>query len=253
VYLGLFEAVNTAGGAALGAVAAVVLLAMTGAMALACFIKVCGVVFLGAPRSAAAERAHESGRLMRGPMIVLAAACAAIGLAPLLVWPAVARAAASWNPAWRDLAAPISLGTIGALHLALAGLAAAAVALLWRRVRQNGARRAVTWDCGYAAPSARMQYTAGSFAGIITEWFAWILRPRRHAEPITAVLPARAAFSQHTPETVLDLIVTPAAGLVQQLSAVARRLQHGRVQAYVFYLVAGVAALAAVALTGGAP
>ena len=142
VYLGLFEAVNASGAAALAAVPAVVLLAMTGAMALACFVKVCGVVFLGAPRSAAAVHAHESGWLMRAPMIVLAGACVAIGLAPVVFWPAVARAAATWNPAWRGLTAPVSLATVGALHVALALLAAGAITVLWRRTRRNGLRRA---------------------------------------------------------------------------------------------------------------
>jgi hydrogenase-4 component B len=251
VYLGLFEAVGASGASALAAVPAVVLLAMTGAMALACFVKVCGVVFLGAPRSAAAARAHESGWLMRAPMVLLAAACIAIGLAPVLFWPAVARAAASWNPAWRDLASPVSLGTIGVLHAALAVLAAGAAGLLVRQLRRNGQRRAVTWDCGYAAPTARMQYTAGSFAGLITEWFAWILRPQRHAEPIVDPFPVRASHAQHTPETVLEHWLGPVSAAVMRASAAARRLQHGHVQAYVFYLVAGVLALAVVALTGG--
>ena len=164
---------------------------MTGAMALACFVKVCGVVFLGAPRTPAAQ--PESRLLMRGPMLVLAGACVAIGLAPVLFWPAVARAAADWNPAWRDLGAPASLSTIGGLHVTLAVLAAVAATRLWHRTRQNGVRRAVTWDCGYAAPTARMQYTAGSFAGIITEWFAWILRPQRHVEPVLETFPPPTA------------------------------------------------------------
>ena len=83
VYLGMFEAANRAGAAALAAIPAVVLLAVTGALALACFVKVCGVVFLGAPRSAAADRAHECGWSMRGAMVVLASGCVAIGLVPI--------------------------------------------------------------------------------------------------------------------------------------------------------------------------
>jgi hydrogenase-4 component B len=250
VYLGLFEAVSTPGAAALAAVPAIVLLAMTGAMALACFVKVCGVVFLGAPRSAAAARGHECGPGMRAPMLVLAGACVAIGLVPALFWPAVARVAADWNPAWRGLAAPASLATIGGLHVALALLGTAAVVLLWRRTRRNGLERVLTWDCGYAAPTARMQYSAGSLAGIITEWFAWILRPQRHEERPAGEFPARAAWVQHTPETVLEHVVAPAGALVLRVSSVARRLQHGRVQAYVFYLIAGVAALAALIMAG---
>ena len=64
---------------------------LTGALALACFVKVCGVVFLGAAAHGGAEHVHECGWPMRGPMLVLGAACVAIGLAPVLFWPAMAR------------------------------------------------------------------------------------------------------------------------------------------------------------------
>ncbi len=256
VYLGLFDAVNvsasstSSGSSAVAAVAAIILLAVTGALALACFVKVCSVVFLGAPRSAAAAHAHECGPTMRGPMLVLAAACVALGLAPALFWPALARATGEWHPAWAGLAAPASLSTLGSAHLALALAAALAVAFLWQRTRKNGLRRALTWDCGYALPSARMQYTAGSFAATITEWFAGILRPERHEDRPAVAFPAHAAFAEHTPETVLHRVVEPVGGLVMQLSGAARRLQHGRLQAYLLYLVAGVAALAALVMTG---
>jgi hydrogenase-4 component B len=96
-----------------------------------------------------------------------------------------------------------------------------------------------------------MQYTAGSFAGIITEWFAWILRPVCHEHRPEAVLPQRASFSTHTPETVLEYAVEPVGGLVMRLSMAARRLQHGRVQSYLLYLLIGLAALAVVVLFGG--
>ena len=251
VYLGLFDAVNSHGNPALAAVFAAVLLGMTGALALACFIKVCGVVFLGAPRSKAAEHAHECGGLMRGPMIVLAVACATIGLAPVLFWPAMARAASAWNPAWSALGAPASLNILGGFHTALALAAMVAASLLWNFTRQNGLRRALTWDCGYAAPTARMQYTAGSFAGIITGWFAWVLRPQRHEHRAEDTFASHASFEAHTPETVLEHLVVPSGGVVMQLATAARRLQHGRVQAYIFYLVVGLMALAVVALMGG--
>jgi hydrogenase-4 component B len=250
VYLGLFDAVNSGTGAAVAAVGAVVLLAVTGALALACFVKVCAVVFLGAPRTPAAERAHECGLAMRGPMMTLAVACAAIGLAPMAFWPAVARAVAGWNPAWRSLEAPASLTALGSANLALTVIAALAVALLGQRMRRNGLRRALTWDCGYAVPTARMQYTAGSFAGIITEWFAWILRPQRHEHRPVETFPTHASFAEHTPETVLEHVILPASDVVMRLSTATRRLQHGRLQAYLLYLVVGVAALGAIVLLG---
>ena len=262
VYLGLFGAALAHGPVAgvapdetaWAAMLAAILLGVTGALALACFVKVCGVVFLGAPRSAAAEHAHECGPAMRGAMLVLAAACVATGLAPVLFWPAVARAVSAWNPAWAGGgAAPAPLFVLSLAQVTLAAGAGLAAWWLWRRVRRTGPVRAPTWDCGYAAPTARMQYTAGSFAGIITGWFEWILRPVRHEHRPLETFPAGASFAEHTPETVLEHVVEPAGGVVMQLSLAARRLQHGRLQSYLLYLVIGLAALALLVMTGGAP
>jgi len=252
VYLGLFDAASARGSAAWAAIPAAVLLGVTGALALACFVKVCGVVFLGLPRTGAAAHAHESGRLMRIPMLVLAVACVVIGLAPVLFWPAVSRATAVWQPAWAEAAAPAPLVALGACHVALAVIATLAAVFLWRRVKRNGLSRAVTWDCGYAAPTPRMQYTAGSFAGIITGWFAWILQPERHEHAVKGNFPVRASLSEHTPETVLEKVVEPIGGVVMSISTAARRLQHGRIQAYILYLVLGLAGLAILVFVGGA-
>jgi hydrogenase-4 component B len=251
VFLGLFDATSGRGPATWAAVPAAILLAITGALALACFVKVCGVVFLGLPRTAAAAQAHESGRFMRLPMVALGAACVAIGLAPALFWPAVAHAAAAWQPAWAGLASPAPLVTLGVCHVILAVTAAVAALLLWRRVRRNGFVRAGTWDCGYAAPTARMQYTAGSFAGIITGWFAWILRPERHASLPEGPFPTAASYTEHTPETVLERVVQPAAAGVMVVAGLVRRLQHGRLQAYILYVVVGLLGVALLVLAGG--
>ena len=251
VYLGMFDAVNQPGAAVVAAIPAIVLLAMTGALALACFVKVCGVVFLGAPRSSAAEHAHECGAWMRGSMLVLAAGCVVIGLAPFVFWPAVHTAVVAWRGTWTDVPAPESLTTLGLVHLTLAALAVAGAVWLWRRAHRGGCTRALTWDCGYAAPTARMQYTAGSFAGIITEWFAWILQPERHEHRPEVTFPQRAALEEHTPETVLERVIQPCARVVMWISAGARQLQHGRTHAYILYLIIGLAAVAVLTLVWG--
>lgn len=251
VFLGLFDAAGGGGTPGWAAVPSAILLGVTGALALACFVKVCGVVFLGLPRSAATARAHECGPLMRAPMVLLAAACVAIGLAPVLFWPAVANASAVWQPAWARGDVPAPLVALGACHVALALVATIAVALLWRRVRQNGIAHAGTWDCGYAAPTARMQYTAGSFAEIITGWFDWILRPQRHVEAPSGLFPNQASHAVHTPETVLEHVVEPAGEVVLSVATVVRRLQHGRLQFYILYLVIGMAGLAVLVVMGG--
>ena len=251
VYLGLFDAAISHGPSAWAAIPAAIALGVTGALALACFAKVCGVVFLGAPRTAAAEHAHESGPVMRGAMLALAAACVAIGLAPVLFWPAITRAVAAWRPSPISAPLPAPLLALTVFHLALAALAVLAAVWLWRRARSGGLRRALTWDCGYAVPTARMQYTAGSFAATIVEWFDWILRPVRHEVRPEDIFAAGASREDHTPEAVLEGVVEPVGHYVLRLSSAVRRLQHGRMQAYILYLVLGVGALALVVVAGG--
>lgn len=251
VYLGLFDAALTRGPSAWAAIPAAIFLAITGAMALACFIKVCGVVFLGAPRSERVAHAHECGPMMRGAMVALAAACVCIGLAPALFWPSIARAVGAWQPLWHGTQSPAPLEIIGLSNTVLAGFCLLAIWILWQWARKQGLVRAATWDCAFATPSARMQYTAGSFAGILTEWFAWILRPAKHGHTPEKLFPGKTTWEEHTPETVLEQVVQPASGVVMRLAMAARRVQHGTVQAYLLYLLIGLSALTALALAGG--
>jgi hydrogenase-4 component B len=254
VYLGLFDAGIEHGPVAWAAMPVVIMLGMAGALALASFAKAGALVFCGAPRTKRAAHAHEAGAWMLGPMVVLGGLCVAIGLAPALLWPLVGRAAGAWNPAWAVVAekAPGSLITLGVVHAVLALLAISAATLLWRRAQANGLQRGLTWDCGYAAPTGRMQYTGGSFAGIASGWFFWLLRPERVVHRPHGPMPDSARRVERVPETVLEKVLVPAGEGVLRVSTAVRRLQHGRLQYYILYLVAGLAALAALVLTGGA-
>jgi hydrogenase-4 component B len=250
IYLGLFEAAEGRGPAAWLAVPAAVSLAITGALALACFVKVVGIVFLGLPRSKQAEQARECGPLMRCSMLFLAAICVLIGLFPIAIEPVLKQTVTAWNPAWTPVGLDHLLTNVGAANLVFLGVAMLASWALLHRVQQNGMRRGLTWDCGYAAPAARMQYTAGSFAATITGWFGWILRPETHRVNPEGLFPGKAAAAEHTPETVLEKLIFPVSGLVMRLSTEVRRYQHGRLQAYILYLVFGLAALAIIAWLG---
>jgi hydrogenase-4 component B len=97
-----------------------------------------------------------------------------------------------------------------------------------------------------------MQYTGGSFSGITAGWFGWILRPERMLHRPRGPLPAGASRVERIPETVLEQIILPMGNMVLQASTAVRRLQHGRLQFYVLEVVVGLAAIAALVLTGGA-
>ena len=253
IYLGLFDAVTSKQASAWAAMPAAIMLAMAGALALAAFAKAGAMIFLGAARTKPAVNARECGGWMRGSMLALAGLCLALGLAPILVWPAVARAAGAWYPAWAGPEVPAPLCLLGWVHVGLAVVIAAAGGLLWRKVRTNRLRRGPTWDCAYAAPTARMQYSSGSFAGMAAGWFWWILRPTRTLRRPRGYFPVAALRLERVPETVLEQVILPLGVRVMQVSTAVRHLQHGRLSAYILYVVVGLATLAVLVLIESRP
>jgi hydrogenase-4 component B len=253
VYLGLFDGATAGGRPAWGVAPAAIALATAGALALATFVKASAVVFLGAPRTKLAMDAHESGPWLWGPMLALAGLCATIGLAPFFFWPLVARAAGAWRPSAMAVEPLAPVATLGLANVVLALFFVGAAAWLWRRVHAEGPRPAPTWDCGYAAPTPRMQYTGGSFGGIAATWFSWALQIERTVHRPRGPFPVSASRVERVPESVLEWVVAPVAGLVMRASAAVRRLQHGRLQFYIVYLVAGLAGLGLLVLLEGNP
>jgi hydrogenase-4 component B len=243
IYLGLFGTATSHNPSAWIAMPAAILLSAAGALALASFVKAGSVIFLGAPRTQAAEHAHDCGLQMRVPMGLLGGACLAIGLAPSRLWPVLARAAAAWGPAWAA-AAPPPLFTVSLAQICLAALFVGAGTALWRRVATTGVRRGLSWDCGYSRPTPRMQYTGGSFAAIAAGWFSWLLQPERAQRRPRGAFPGAAHRIERVSETVLERFLEPAGRAVMRLARAARRLQHGRLQFYLLYLAAGLTALA---------
>ena len=151
------------------------LLALSAALAAACFVKAFGVTFLGRPRSPNAEAAHEVDRFSLAAMFFLAALCFLAGVLPGFVI---------------DLLAPVVQGLVGArmpvqaaapvlsivpiaesrssynglvilLFLVCAGVL---TAMFIHRFATRATRRSAIWDCGYPAASPTMQYTSSSFA-----------------------------------------------------------------------------------------
>jgi hydrogenase-4 component B len=214
-------------------------LALVGALAVACFVKVFGAVFLGAPRTAAGAGAHDPGRSMLAPMVVLAGCCVVVGIAAPLVAPALDRIAAAWLGRAPSLSVAAA-APLAAVSITSAGLLATIVlGGWWLSVRVRAAPRNVgTWDCGYAAPTVRMQYTASSFAQSLVQLLGWALRPTTHAPRSTAVFPEHASFHSHVPDTVLDGAVLPSFGLAGRLAARLRPLQRGNVHLYLLYILA---------------
>ncbi|MFO0983068.1 MAG: proton-conducting transporter membrane subunit [Planctomycetota bacterium] len=223
---------------------ATALLAVTGSLALAVFVKLHATLFLGQPRSDATRHAHDPARLMLLPMLVLALLCVAIGMAPRILPALLLPVIASWTRSTgADWAAPMLaanfavLKTIGVITFGTVVLAALLWAWLGLRARPRAEHRPGTWDCGYALPSARMQYTESSFGQVIVTLFQWALLPRRQRPAVQGLFPARTRLETETPDVVLDRGLVPLLRGAARLGLRVRLLQHGQIQLYVLYIL----------------
>lgn len=224
-------------------------LAMIGGLAAACFAKAFGAVFLGEPRTEYSQRAHDPGLMMRLPMVVLAAACLLVGLlAPLILRgmaPALSVATGYPIGGVADITAGPSgyLVKISAISVTLLFLIGA---LHWLRKRLLS-RRVVgaspTWDCGYARPTARMQYTASSFAQPITAIMAPVLRINSRVFPPSGLFPRAASFKTDVPGGSLEYLYRPLFTWVAASLNRFRWLQHGKIHLYVLYIAITLVAL----------
>jgi hydrogenase-4 component B len=235
IYLGLFRSLDGAPGAALAAPA----LALVGALAVACFVKAFGAVFLGVPRRDSMRRMHEVPLTMTIPMALLAALCVVIGLLPSLVVQPLQAAIHLWTPMLKQapgLDALAPLAALTSISLSLAGILLIVFLLCRLSLAHRFERRSVTWDCGYARPSARIQYTASSFAKTLVEIFRPVLRPRSHEPRILTPFPSASNFESHVDDVVLDGLLAPLWRRFKSHLGRLRVLQQGSVQTYLVYI-----------------
>jgi hypothetical protein len=180
---------------------------------------------------------------MLAPMGALVLACVAIGVAPQLAVPFVASALQSFDSGLAASGPRLAeLAPLGALAGVAAGLlaAAAVAALLATGFPRARVRRGPTWDCGYAAPAARMQVTASSFADGLLGLLRWALWMQLQGPRVAGPFPKPASLHTHLPDPVLDRAVLPAASRLVRASVWLRWVQHGHVHAYVLYILCAV-------------
>ncbi|MFQ5731960.1 MAG: proton-conducting transporter membrane subunit, partial [Planctomycetaceae bacterium] len=221
IYLGSFEEETLSGATgAFPALAVIGSLALIGGLAAACFTKAFGVVFLGEPRTDAARAAHATGWLMRIPMIVLAACCLLIALfaSPIVRSLEPVLRAVTGQPAGvvnRHLAAALSpLSSV--VTVVVAVLVLIVVLAVVRRSLLSGrdVGESPTWDCGFARPTTRMQYTASSYAQPLADFFAVFLKTRKTLQSPKGLFPSEASLHTHTSDTAMERLYRPLFRLV---------------------------------------
>ena len=214
---------------------AAVILVMVGALAAACFTKAYGTVFLGTARRAY-RHGHESGPAMWLPMMVLAAGCIVIGVAPGLVAPMLNRVILHWaHQPMPPLGNLIPLKALTLMNLSL--IAIVLVGFLIQRALARPATSGPTWACGYARTSSRMQYTASSLAQMLLGILRPLLRLRRHSPHISGAFAGPAELHSHVDDPVLHDVLVPSWKRLQNILANGRIFQQGSIQSYLLFML----------------
>jgi formate hydrogenlyase subunit 3/multisubunit Na+/H+ antiporter MnhD subunit len=236
-------------GVSLSSIGVIAGLAAVGGLAAACFTRAFGIVFLGEPRHTPALLGHEIGWGMRIPMLFLALGCVSIGLlAPFvisLIKPAIVNVTGLLENDVDVHLAIVTLPlqrimTLSCIFILILGL----LILLRKRLlsgRTSG--QSNTWDCGFLWPTARMQYTASSYAQPITAMFDFFLQTRRKVHAPEGLFPAEASLHTHTDDVFARNLFQPLFRGIERLFLKLHWLQQGRVQIYILYVAVTILAL----------
>jgi hydrogenase-4 component B len=193
---------------------------------------------------------------MLAAMALLAALCLLAGALPWRLVPALERAVASWTGAIPGAAASLSLDSLAPMRKltmvsSLAAAAVAAIALALRLIlRGKPAATRGTWDCGYARPTERMQYTGASIASGIVSSFPMVSPIRKDSPKVEGDFPAPAAFKADMPDATMDRLVLPVKNLIARAAAKVHAIQRGELSLYLLYVFAATILLLAFGAMG---
>jgi hydrogenase-4 component B len=231
------------------------LLALSAALAAACFVKAYGVSFLGRPRTKQAETAQEVDRFSLSAMFILAALCFVAGvlpgpiidlLAPVVNGLVGARMPEQTFLSWASIV-PIAQGRSsynGLLILVFLMLSGALAAIVVHRVATRATRRSDIWDCGYPDPSGATQYTSSSFAMPIRRVFGTTVFLVREKVDMPRPGETRAArFHVKVIDPAWRYVYGPAARAVTRGATALNQLQFLTIRSYLTLVFATLVVL----------
>ncbi|HLD36837.1 MAG TPA: proton-conducting transporter membrane subunit [Planctomycetota bacterium] len=227
------------------------LLALTGGLAAACFVKAFGITFLAMPRSKNAAEAKESSFSMKAAFIFMMAAIVLSGLAAAPILKAltgIAGSVLSIETAGISLSlnnfalavpqnsgAFLSTPLVALAFITVAGICVLAV-YLWA-----GRRKAVksnTWDCGYYQLDARTEYTATAFSKPFRIAFNFFLLPYTKTEKIRESFYHVKSFKYEvfTTPVFRQYAYDPIVAFILLSAKRVRRIQMGSIHFYLAYI-----------------
>ncbi len=230
------------------------LLALTSALAAACFVKAFGITFLALPRSENAKNASEVPASMLAGMGILALLCLLLGVIPSLGitmlsevsyqtvgegMPAGSLFDASGGLVLVPSDARFSSMSTSVVAFVMLAFLPVVMALVYSLGGRTKVRKSVTWDCGMRAPNSRMEYTATAFTEPIRTLFAGLFLPNKEVHVEDApYYKKNMHFEVHVRQIFEEYAYLPFAGAIMRGAARVRGMQSGSIQRYLGYIFA---------------
>lgn len=227
----------------------IVSLALIGALALVCFTKAFGIIFLGEPRSNNSEKSSDPGNPMKISLILLSGLCILAGVgAPYfilyfekIIFDLTGYSLPLIQQNLKMIINPLNKVIIVGILLFL--LISLLSFLRWILLRKREKIISNTWGCGYSKPCAAMQYTASSYAQPVVNFFKGILHTEENSTKINEYFPENTLFDTETPDLFSNKIFRPLLKNIHFLTKKLTWFQHGKLQSYILYILFTLIAL----------
>ncbi len=240
IYIGLFK--GLLGGTFNNSILmlfGIISLVLIGGLAIFCFTKVFGVVFLGSPRKVKDVNVKEASNEMLFPMLLISILIVLIGLFPMLFIQPINNIVSGLfeiNYESSFLAISDTFSKINIVSFVLIGITLLLFLLRSKILKKREVSYVPTWGCGSLNASAKQQYTGNSFANSFSEIANPILKIEKDNILIEEeeIVPASRRYSTHQVD-VFGLLNFRIADFIMTLLKKLARLQTGKIQHYILY------------------
>ena len=242
IYIGMFKSLSAANlYQSIVILSSIVGLALIGGLAIFCFTKAFGIVFLGEPRSEKASMAKEVSRVMIFPQFITIAFILLIGLASVFfVKPVFNIVSMAFSLPDTTLAEASSVKNLIQISF-LGGIFVITVIILLIYRHFHLKKRQIdvgpTWGCGYTAGTFKQQYTASSYAYNYNHLAKPLLQTKKIMDDIREdeIFPGKRTFESHSDDIFKKLLIDKPIDWFSALLKKIAVMQTGQIQHYIMY------------------
>jgi len=244
IYSGLFKGMNTGTMfLLLSLLSSVFGMVLIGGLALLCFTKAFGAVFLGNSRHKILHQPAEAsiGKLI--PMYIIVGLIIAIGLFPKYFIQSLANPVKLFTnkvSVIPNMMHPIentiyTMQYIGWCAVGVVFLTTIIFLIRKHFTNQKAEKVATTWGCGYIGNTSKMQYTASSFIRSYRKLAEPMLSIRKIKKEINGIFPQEGSYETHPYDKVEEWFIDKPVKQMKYFFGKFRFLQNGNLQSYLLY------------------